>query len=105
MVTNGGVSKATKVIPLHIPRLSKKVAETQTFKDFLASLSSIGKVNDNDNVSIFTERCVTVHKEEDVLIANTVKAEPVMIWNKRQAWPISNTVGAAMRVMTAANTN
>jgi hypothetical protein len=76
-VANGGLSKATNVTPLPIPGLSKAAAEAHTFKDFPTSLLSVGKVNDDGNVSIFTRKGVSVHKEEDVLI--TVKGQPVMI--------------------------
>ena len=76
-MANGGTSTATPVIPLHIPRLSKTAAEANTFENFLTSLLSVGKINDDGNVSIFTKQGVTVHKEEDVLI--TVKGQPVMI--------------------------
>jgi hypothetical protein len=76
-VANGGTSTATNVTPLPIPRLSKAAAEAPTFKDSLASLLSVGKSNDDSNVSIFTKQGVTVHKEEDMVI--TVKGQPVMI--------------------------
>ena len=71
------MSTATNVTPLPIPQLSKAAAEAHTFEDFPTSLLSVGKVNDDGNVSIFTRKGVTVHKEEDVLI--TVKGYPVMI--------------------------
>ena len=54
-VANGGLSKATNVTPLPIPGLSKAAAEAHTFKDFPTSLLSVGKVNDDGNVSIFTQ--------------------------------------------------
>ena len=38
---------------------------------------SVGQVNDNGNISIFTSNGVTVHKEEDVLI--TCKGEPILV--------------------------
>ena len=63
--------------PLPIPQLSKAAAEGHTFEDFPTSLLSVGKVNDDGNVSIFTKQGVKVHKEKDVLI--TVKGQPVMI--------------------------
>ena len=76
-VANGGTSTATNVTPLAIPRLSKAAEEAHTFEDFPTSLLSVGKVNNDGNVSLFTRQGVTVHKEEDVLI--TVKGQPVMI--------------------------
>ena len=47
------------------------------FEDFPTLLLSAGEVNDDGNVSIFTRKGVTVHKEEDVLI--TIKGQQVMI--------------------------
>ena len=38
---------------------------------------SVGKIKDNDNVSIFTKDGVAVHKKEDVLI--TYKGAPVLV--------------------------
>ena len=37
-----------------------------TFEQFNDSLLSVGKVNDDGNISIFTADGVTVHKEEDI---------------------------------------
>ena len=44
---------------------------------FPKSLVSVGKTNNDGNVSIFTKTGVTVHKEEDVMI--TCKGAPIMI--------------------------
>ena len=38
---------------------------------------SVGKVNDNGNISIFTQDDVTVYKEEDVLI--TCRGKPILV--------------------------
>ena len=50
------------------------------FEDLPTSLLSVGKVNNDGNVSIFTKQGVIVQREEDVLI--TVKEQPVMIGNQ-----------------------
>ena len=76
-VADRGTSTATNVTPLPISRLSKAAAEAHTFEYFPTSLLSVVKVNDDGNVSIFTKKGVTVHKEEDVLI--TAKGHLVMI--------------------------
>ena len=47
------------------------------FQDFPTSLMSVGKMADNDTVSVFTKEGVDVFKEEDVLI--TCKGEPILI--------------------------
>ena len=50
---NGGTSTAIYVTPLPLPRLSKVAAEAHKFEDVPTSLLSVGKVNDDGNVSIF----------------------------------------------------
>ena len=87
-VANGGTSTATNVTTLPILRLPKDAAEANTFEDVSTSLLSVGKVNDDGNVSIFTKQGVSVHKEEDVLI--TVKGQPVVIGkhNERGSYQI-----------------
>ena len=52
-------------------------AQADTFQDFPTSLMSVGKTNDDGNISIFTSDGVTVHKEQDVLI--TCKGEPIFV--------------------------
>ena len=47
------------------------------FDKFPTLLMSVGKTNDDGNVSIFASDSVTVHKEEDVLI--TCKGAPIVI--------------------------
>ena len=62
---------------LPLPQLSKKAANADSFDEFPTSLVSVGKTNDNSNISIFTKGGVTVHKEKDVLI--TCKGAPILI--------------------------
>ncbi|KAL9178475.1 hypothetical protein ACHAXT_003805 [Thalassiosira profunda] len=57
--------------------LTAAAAEAHKFPDFPDSLMSVGKTNDDGNVSIFTKDGVTVHREEDVLI--TLRGEPILI--------------------------
>ena len=76
-VANAGTSRGKWETELPIPQLSKKPAKADYFSDFPTSLMSVGKTNDNGNVSIFTKDGVTVHKEEDVLI--TCKGTPILI--------------------------
>ncbi|KAL9178273.1 hypothetical protein ACHAXT_001701 [Thalassiosira profunda] len=76
-VANGDVSTATNVTKLPFERLSAAAAEAHEFPDFPDSLMSVGKTNDDGNVSIFTKDGVTVHREEDVLI--TLRGEPILI--------------------------
>ena len=76
-VANGGHSKGKYVTKVPITGLSNKAAEADTFDSFPQSLISVGKTNDDGNISIFTKTGFTVHKEEDVLI--TCKGAPIMI--------------------------
>ena len=76
-VANGGCSKGKYVTEIPVAGLSNKAAEADTFESFPQSLVSVGKTNDDGNISIFTKAGVTVHKEEDVLI--TCKGAPIMI--------------------------
>ena len=76
-VANGGHSKGKYVTKVPITGLSTKAAEADTFDSFPQSLMSVGKTNDDGNISIFTKTGFTVHKEEDVLI--TCKGVPIMI--------------------------
>ena len=76
-VANAGTSRGKWETELPIPQLSKKAAKADSFNDFPTSLMSVGKTNDDGNVSIFTKDGVTVHKEQDVLI--TCKGTPILI--------------------------
>ena len=67
-VANAGTSRGKWETELPIPELSKKAGKADSFSDFPTSLMSVGKTNDDSNVSIFTKDGVTVHKEQDVLI-------------------------------------
>ena len=63
-----------------IPGLSRQAAEADTFDSFPQSLVSVGKTNNDGNVSIFAKTGVTAHKEKDVLII--CKGAPI-IFGKR----------------------
>ena len=76
-VANGGHSKGKYVTRVPISGLSNKAAEADTFDSFPHYLISVGKTNDDGNISIFTKTGFTVHKEEDDLI--TCKGAPIMI--------------------------
>jgi hypothetical protein len=76
-VTNGGTSKAKYVTQLLFRQLSAQAMQADTFQDFPTSLMSVGKMADNDTVSVFTKEGVNVFKEEDVLI--TCKGESILI--------------------------
>ena len=76
-VANGGHSKGKYVTRIPIPGLSNEAAEADTFDSFPQSLISVGKTNDDGNISVFTKTGFTVHKEEDVLI--TCRGAPIMI--------------------------
>ena len=74
-VTNGGMSTGKYVTKLPFQHLSDQAAEADTFDDFPSSLLSVSKTD--GNISIFTKKGVTVHKEEDFLI--TCKGAPILI--------------------------
>ena len=62
-VANGGACTGKYVTTLPFPQLSKRAAESDTFKEFPTSLMSVGKTADDGNVYIFTKDAVTVYKE------------------------------------------
>ena len=76
-VANGGTSTAKHVIQLPFSKLSAKANTADTFEDFPNSLLSVGKLADDNTISIFTKDGVTVHNEKDVLI--TCQGEPILI--------------------------
>ena len=76
-VANGGVSQAKHVVQLPFQRLSKAANTADTFNNFPNSLLSVGKLADNNTISIFTKDGITVHNEKDVLI--TCKDKPILI--------------------------
>jgi hypothetical protein len=59
-VANGGVSKAQHVVQLPFQRLSKAANTADTFNDFPNSLLSVGKLADDNTISIFTKDGITV---------------------------------------------
>ena len=76
-VTNAGTSEGKRDTALQLPTFSKETAKADSFGEFPTSVMSVGKINDDGNVSIFTKDGVTVHKEEDVLI--TCKGAPILV--------------------------
>ena len=76
-VADGNINEGKYQVKLPFEGLSKRANAGDTFEQFNDSLMSVGKVNDNGNVSIFTSNGVTVHKEEDVLI--TCKGKPILV--------------------------
>ena len=62
-IVNGGTCKGKYVTKLTFPQLSNKAAEADTFEEFPASLMSVGKTDDNGNLSNFTREGVTLYKE------------------------------------------
>ena len=76
-VANGGKSTGKYRTRLPIPNLSLAAAEADSFQDFPMSLLSVGKVEDDGNVSIFDKDGVKVYAKEDVLIM--CKGKPIMI--------------------------
>ena len=59
IVVEGTISKGVHQVRLPFKRLSPKVNEADTFKQFNNSLLSVGMVKDNGNISIFTSDGVT----------------------------------------------
>ena len=70
-VVNRDTSKAVHATKLPFPQLSPQASQADTFKQFPTSLMSVGKTSDDDTISIFTKRGVTVHKE--------CKGNPILI--------------------------
>ena len=62
---------------LPLLQLPKEAAKADSFDKFPISLMSVGKTNNDGNVSIFTRDDVTVHTEEDVLI--TCKGTSILV--------------------------
>ena len=77
LVADGHVNHGEQEVELPFKGLSTKARTGDTFERFRKSLMSVGKVNDNGNISIFTKDDVTVYKEEDVFI--TCKGKPILI--------------------------
>ena len=76
-VADGNVCEGRHRVKLPFQGLSSRANTGDTFEDFDDSLLSVGKINDDGNISIFTKDDVTVHKEEDVLI--TCKGKPILV--------------------------
>ena len=76
-VTNNGTSNGKWETALPLPQLLKEAAKADSFDKFPTSLMSVGKTNDDGNVSIFTSDGVTVYKEEDMVI--TCKGTPILV--------------------------
>lgn len=60
-VANGGKCKATNVMRLPFPQLSKRATTADRFSNFPTLLMSVGKIANDDTISIFTKTRVTVH--------------------------------------------
>ena len=76
-VANGGCSTARHVTALPLPQLSPQATRADTFDDFPNSLISVGRLADDNTISIFTKDGVSVHKEQDVLV--TCRGDPILI--------------------------
>ena len=76
-VANDDVSHGKHVTQLPIPNLPAPATEADTFDDFRHSLLSVGKTCNAGTVSLFTKDEVTVHREEDILIA--CKGKPILV--------------------------
>ena len=76
-VADGTVCHGKHVTRLPVPDLVLTATKAYTFEKFPHSLMSVGKTSDAGTVSIFTKDGVTVHNEEDMLIA--CKGEPILI--------------------------
>ena len=76
-MANNGTSNVKWETALPLPQLSKEAAKADSFNEFPTLLMSVDKTNDDGNVSIFTSNGVTVHTEEDVLIA--CKGAPILV--------------------------
>ena len=76
-VANGGASKGRHVTRLPFQQPSSEAAEADASDEFKTSLMSVGKTEDDGNISIFTAEDVNVFKEKDILI--TCKGESILI--------------------------
>ena len=76
-VANGDVVQGKYKTTLPLPQLSTKATTADSFNTWPSSLVSVGKVADDNTVSIFDKDGVSVYKEEDVLIK--YKGEPILV--------------------------
>jgi len=67
-VADGKVVSGKYKTKLPLPRFSSTATAADTFNPWPSSLISVGKLADDDTVSIFNKDGVSVFKEEDVLI-------------------------------------
>ena len=77
LVADRHVNKGKQQVELPFKGLSISAWTSDTFERFRESLMSVGKVNKNGNISIFTKDNITVYKEVDVLI--TCKGKPILV--------------------------
>ena len=75
-VVDAGTFQGKWETKLPLSQLSKRATNADSFEKIPTSLMSLGKTNDDDNVSIFTKDGVTIHKELDVPI--TCKGAPIL---------------------------
>ncbi|KAL7550761.1 hypothetical protein ACHAWF_013977 [Thalassiosira exigua] len=76
-VRNSSTSTGTHRMTLPFHKLSNKANEADSFDDFPYSLMSVGKVVDDNAMSIFMKHSAAAYKEEDALI--TCKGEPILV--------------------------
>ena len=62
-VANGGTSTARHISCLPFKQLSDRAASADSFDNFPSSLMSVGKMSDDETISIFIKEDITVHKE------------------------------------------
>lgn len=93
---NGGTSNGKHRVRLPFCGLSDTANEADTFNDFKYSLYSVGTVNDDGNVSIFTKDDVRVYREEEVLIM--CKGKTLLI-GTRDERPLQNPAIPTVRAM------
>ena len=67
-VANGDVVRGKYKTTLPLPQLSTTATTADSFDTFPSSLISVGKLADDNTISIFDKDGVSVFKEEDVLI-------------------------------------
>ena len=100
LVADGHVNNGAKEVELPFKGLSTKSRTGDTFEKIRESLMSMGKVNNDGNISSFTKDDVTVYKEEAILM--TCKGQPIPLsahshWHPRQEQAISHPIGSAAK--------
>jgi len=76
-VANGHCSHGKNMTALPFSSILAKAVKADTFDEFPNSLISVGRILDDNTISIFTKDGITVHQEQDVLI--TCQGEPILI--------------------------